>query len=116
MVGADLNPDDDFDCRDQQLPRPGAIGSATAPASRWTCAGRARPVRSTIGSRLALRTDAATYRRAIRVGSGYLSSDPPRVHFGFPREPAPEVAVRGVGGALLGQTQRSTPWPGLHSE
>ena len=46
MVVADLNPDDDFDCRDQQLPRPGATGSAAAPAFRWTCAGRARPLRS----------------------------------------------------------------------
>ena len=39
-----------------------------------------------IGSRLALSTDAATYWRAIRVGSGYVPSDSPRVHFGFRRD------------------------------
>ena len=33
----------------------------------------------------------------------------------LPPRPAPEVAARGVVGALVGQTQR-TPWPGLHSE
>ena len=33
-----------------------------------------------------LSTDAATYWRAIRVGSGYVPSDSPRVHFGFPRD------------------------------
>ena len=86
MVVADLYLDDHFDRRDQQLPRPGATGSAAAPDSRWTCAGRTRSASFAIGSRLALSTDAATYWRAIRVGSDHLSSDPPRVHFGFPRD------------------------------
>ena len=38
------------------------------------------PTSFAIGSRLALSTDAATYWRAIRVGSGYVPSDSPRVH------------------------------------
>ena len=37
-----------------------------------------------VGARLALTTDHGTYWRETRVSSGYLSSDPPRAHFGFP--------------------------------
>ena len=39
---------------------------------------------STIGASLRLDTDAGGYRRDVEVASGYLSSNPPRVHFGFP--------------------------------
>ena len=42
-----------------------------------------------VGARLALTTDRATYWRDTRVSSGYLSSDPPRVHFGFARGERP---------------------------
>ena len=42
-----------------------------------------------VGARLALTTDRATYWRETRVSSGYLSSDPPRVHFGFARGERP---------------------------
>lgn len=37
-----------------------------------------------IGASLALETSIGTLYRDIRVGSGYLSGDAPRVHFGFP--------------------------------
>ena len=37
-----------------------------------------------IGAQLRLSTDKAAYWRETRVSSGYLSSDPPRAHFGFP--------------------------------
>jgi hypothetical protein len=37
-----------------------------------------------IGARLALYTDAGTFYRDVRAGSGYLSGDPARIHFGFP--------------------------------
>jgi hypothetical protein len=37
-----------------------------------------------IGAQLALRTSAGTYYRDVRAMSGYLSGDPPRIHFGFP--------------------------------
>ena len=42
-----------------------------------------------VGARLALTTDKAAYRRETRVSSGYLSSDPPRAHFGFARGERP---------------------------
>ncbi len=37
-----------------------------------------------IGSRLTLVTTGGTFTRDVRAGSGYLSGDPSRVHFGFP--------------------------------
>ncbi len=37
-----------------------------------------------IGARLVLHTSAGTYSRDVRAGSGYLSGDPARVHFGLP--------------------------------
>ena len=40
--------------------------------------------RFAIGASLRLDTDAGGYRRDVEVTSGYLSSNPPRVHFGFP--------------------------------
>ena len=40
--------------------------------------------RFAIGASLRLDTDAGGYRRDVEVSSGYLSSNPPRVHFGFP--------------------------------
>jgi hypothetical protein len=33
---------------------------------------------------VALHTGAGTLWRDVRSGSGYLSGDPPRLHFGFP--------------------------------
>jgi enediyne biosynthesis protein E4 len=38
-----------------------------------------------IGSTLVLITDTATYSRNVKAASGYLSGDPARVHFGFPK-------------------------------
>ena len=40
--------------------------------------------RFAIGASLRLDTDAGGYRRDVQATSGYLSSNPPRVHFGFP--------------------------------
>ena len=40
--------------------------------------------RFAIGASLRLDTDAAGYRRDVPTTSGYLSGNPPRVHFGFP--------------------------------
>lgn len=37
-----------------------------------------------IGATLRLVTDVGTFRRDLLVSSGYLSSEPPRAHFGFP--------------------------------
>ena len=49
--------------------------------------GSANPL--AVGARLRLTTDRATYWRETRVSSGYLSSDPPRAHFGLPRNELP---------------------------
>ena len=40
--------------------------------------------RFAIGAMVVLRTDAGDYRRDVRVGGGYLSGDPARLHFGMP--------------------------------
>ena len=40
--------------------------------------------RFAIGASLRLDTEAAGYRRDVPTTSGYLSGNPPRVHFGFP--------------------------------
>ena len=37
-----------------------------------------------VGTILTLHTSAGTFTRDVRVASGYLSGDPPQVHFGFP--------------------------------
>jgi hypothetical protein len=39
-----------------------------------------------LGATLLLETSAGRYWRDVRSGSGYISGDPSRVHFGFPRE------------------------------
>ena len=39
-----------------------------------------------IGAVLHLHTSAGTFTRDVRVASGYLSGDPPQVHFGFPTD------------------------------
>jgi hypothetical protein len=39
-----------------------------------------------IGARLALHTSAGTFYRDVRATSGYLSGDPPQIHFGLPQD------------------------------
>ena len=46
--------------------------------------------RFAIGASLRLDTEAAGYRRDVQATSGYLSSNPPRVHFGFPAGERPQ--------------------------
>ncbi len=43
-----------------------------------------------IGARLVLHSSAGTMTRELKSGSGYLSGDPTRVHFGFPDDTALE--------------------------
>lgn len=40
--------------------------------------------RQAIGAQLILHTSTGIYTRDVRAASGYLTGDPPRVHFGFP--------------------------------
>ena len=72
-----------------------------------------------IGATLRLVTGGATYRRDLLVSSGYLSSEPPRAHFGFPAGTAlrtleitwPDgaaTAVTGVRAGTLVTVQRTT--------
>ena len=42
--------------------------------------------RHAIGARLELVTSVGAFTRDVRAASGYLSGDPPRVHFGFPAD------------------------------
>ncbi len=39
-----------------------------------------------IGAQVRLVSDRGEFLRDVRVGSGYLSGDPPRLHFGFPED------------------------------
>jgi enediyne biosynthesis protein E4 len=41
-----------------------------------------------LGAELRLSTDHGVLRRDVRAGSGYLSGDPPQIHFGFPKHAA----------------------------
>jgi hypothetical protein len=47
---------------------------------RWADSANTRA----LGAQLILHTSAGTYTRDVRAGSGYLSGDPARVHFGVP--------------------------------
>ena len=72
-----------------------------------------------IGATLRLVADGGTYRRDLLVSSGYLSSEPPRAHFGFPAGTALRVleitwpdgaatAVTGVQAGTLVTVERTT--------
>ncbi|HEX6384497.1 MAG TPA: CRTAC1 family protein [Anaerolineae bacterium] len=39
-----------------------------------------------LGAKVALRSSSGIYTRLVRAGSGYLSGDPARIHFGFPAD------------------------------
>lgn len=48
-----------------------------------------------------IHTTPGSYTRDVRAGSGYLSGDSPRVHFGFPAEAALQrLDIRWPGGAV----------------
>ena len=89
MVMADLDQDGDLDIVVNNLRGPARLfenqlcaGSALEVDLRWPGSGNTQAV----GARLRLHTDADTLLRDVRAGSGYLSGDAPRVHFGFPPE------------------------------
>jgi hypothetical protein len=89
MSMADLNNDGNLDIVVNNLGSPAqlfenqlCIGSSLEVELLWPQSQNTRA----ISAELQLHTSMGTLRRDVRVGSGYLSGDPPRVHFGLPRE------------------------------
>ena len=85
MSFADLDNDGDLDVVVNNLSAVSMLfenrlctGAALEVELHWAGA----PNHRAIGARLLLHTAAGTLSREMRASSGYLSSDPPRVHFG----------------------------------
>ncbi|MEZ4606110.1 MAG: CRTAC1 family protein [Deinococcales bacterium] len=86
MVG-DLDNDGDLDIVVNNLASPSQIfenqlcqGQSLEVELRWLGSQNSR----VLGAELRLYTDHGMFLRTLRSNSGYLSGDPPRVHFGFP--------------------------------
>jgi hypothetical protein len=86
MSIADMNGDGKLDIVVNNLRAPAQVfenrlcgGDGLEVDLRWPTSKNTRA----IGARLALTTSHGTLYRDVRAGSGYLSGDPARVHFGF---------------------------------
>lgn len=89
MVMADLNGDGKLDIVINNLRNSAQLfenrlcgGSSLEVDLHWSAS--ANP--QAIGAQLALQTSQGTYRRDVRASGGYLSGDPTRIHFGFPKD------------------------------
>jgi cytochrome c peroxidase len=87
MSQADLDGDGDLDIVVNNLRSPAQLfenrlcgGHSLLVDLRWPGSANTHA----IGAELALTTSAGTFTRDVRSGSGYLSGDPARLHFGMP--------------------------------
>lgn len=87
MSMADLNGDGKLDIVVNNLRAPAQLfenrlcgGDALEVDLSWPASKNSRA----LGAQLVLETSAGSLTRDVRAGSGYLSGDAPRVHFGFP--------------------------------
>lgn len=87
MSMADLNDDGRLDIVVNNLRAPAQLfenrlcgGKALMIDLRWPASGNSHA----LGAVLTLETSAGTLTRDVRAGSGYLSGDAARIHFGFP--------------------------------
>jgi hypothetical protein len=87
MSMADLDNDGDLDIVVNNLRSPAQLfenqlcgDSSLEVELSWPGSGNTRA----LGAKLVLHTSTGSYTRDVRAGSGYLSGDPARVHFGFP--------------------------------
>jgi hypothetical protein len=88
MLMADLDQDGDLDIVVNNLRGPAQLfdnrlctsGRSIEVDLRWPASANTHA----LGATVTLVTDSGTYLRDVRGGSGYLSGDPPRLHFGFP--------------------------------
>ncbi|MCB9078625.1 MAG: CRTAC1 family protein [Anaerolineaceae bacterium] len=104
MSMADLDNDGDLDIIVNNLLAPARIfenqlcsGSALEVDLFWPASQNDRG----LGAQAILHTSTGTYRREVRSGSGYLSGDPARLHFGLPTDTAVEyLEIRWPDGAM----------------
>jgi hypothetical protein len=101
---ADLDNDGDLDIVVNNLRGPAQLfenrlcgGNGLTVDLHWPGSGNTRA----IGARLALHTSVGIFYRDVRSGSGYLSGDPPQVHFGIPHNATLEyLEIRWPDGAV----------------
>ncbi len=112
MVMADLDGDGDLDIAVNNLRGPAQLfenrlcsGTALEVDLRQATGANSRA----LGAQVTLHTDQGDFLRVVRAGSGYLSGDPARLHFGFPSDAALlSLEVRWPDGAV---SQVETPAP-----